>query len=657
MKPHKPDRSPTPTRRPSLVDGLGRRGLIFAACIAIVAITIILLAEQVLPIIIYRLLVDGGLCLLWLGAVVGWGALIQRLAKYRIRIDLLDFVNSAALGIGLLSLIVLGLGLAGWLTRVNAWTVIAIGIAHLLVTVGKQLLDLRATRAWFGESSRWSWLWVFAMPALGIALVAAFVPPGILWGDEPHGYDVVEYHLQVPREWYEAGRIVPLEHNVFSFIPMNVEMHYLLAMHLRGGPWNGMYLAQLMHLSLIALSALAILALAREPAGRPAAIISAVATVAAPWLLLLAPVAYNEGGLLFFGAMSIGWAWRALREREGSNWKCWDLAGAFAGFACGTKLTAVPMLLIGIPLAAIVAQFISRARLDLQSLATFIITGVLTFSPWLIRNQIWAHNPVFPEAMSVFGRAHFTEDQQERWRRAHSPPESQRSTSARLEAAGKQIAIDWRYGYTLLLAAAFGVALARRRESWFVLALLAICFITWIEFTHLQSRFFVLAIPAAAFASASGLAAKPQLVVPAAINFALVAVLGLMNLHLRYMMRDAGQPGRLAAMIDAKALGVEDLNPPEAVNVPAEVTLVLIGDAKAFFYTRPMNSLRYRTVFDVSQEDDQSIIDAWAGKKLPPGAVELIDPAELNRMAAQYWRIAPPPADVAARGSLFLVQK
>ncbi|MBC8109400.1 MAG: glycosyltransferase family 39 protein [Anaerolineae bacterium] len=656
MKHGKPDRPPPSRARLSLVDALSRRGIICAACLAIVVITIILLAEPVLPVVVFRLIVDGGLCLVWLAAAVGWGAVVQRLAKYQIGINLLDFVNSAALGIGLLSLIVLGLGLGGWLNRITAWALVGIGIAPLLVTLGKRAFDWPSAKEWFAEPSPWSWLWIFAMPVLGIALVAAFVPPGILWGDEPHGYDVVEYHLQVPREWYEANRIVPLEHNVFSYMPMNVELHYLLAMHLRGGPWNGMYLAQLMHLSLTALSVLAVLALARDPAGPPAATVGALAMAVAPWLLLLAPIAYNEGGLLFFGAMSIGWAWRALRDPDQANWKCWALAGAFAGFACGTKLTAVPMLLIGIPAAAIVAQLISRSKIDLRSIGTFLITAIVTFSPWLIRNRIWAGNPVFPEAMSVLGRAHFTEDQQERWRRAHSPPESQRSISARLKASWEQIAIDWRYGYALLLAGAFGIAVVRRREAWFLLMLLSIFFVVWIAFTHLQSRFFVLAIPVAAIATASGLRAKPQLLVPAAINFAIFAVLGVMNIHFQYMMRDPIQTGRLTAMIEAKALGAEDLNPEEAASVSADLTLVLVGDAKAFFYSKPMTTLRYRTVFDVSPEGDQSIIDAWAGKNVPEGAVMLIDPVELQRMT-QYWKIAAPPADVAGRRSAFLVPK
>ena len=92
--------------------------------------------------------------------------------------------------------------------------------------------------------------------------MAALMPPGVMSTPEPNGYDVVEYHLQVPREWYEWHRIVPLHHNVFSFMPMNMEMHYLLAMHLSDGPWAGMYLCQIMHLCMMVLAVLAVYAIA-----------------------------------------------------------------------------------------------------------------------------------------------------------------------------------------------------------------------------------------------------------------------------------------------------------------------------------------------------------------------------------------------------------
>src|SRR5262249_31738011 len=45
------------------------------------------------------------------------------------------------------------------------------------------------------------------LSALGIALlfVAACNPPGALWGSEFGGYDVLEYHLELPQEWLARG--------------------------------------------------------------------------------------------------------------------------------------------------------------------------------------------------------------------------------------------------------------------------------------------------------------------------------------------------------------------------------------------------------------------------------------------------------------------
>jgi len=97
------------------------------------------------------------------------------------------------------------------------------------------------------------------------------------------------------------GRIVPLEHNVFSYFPCNVEMHYLLAMHLRGGPWAGMYLAQLMHAAMVGVTLIAIYGAARMTGGRLVACIATLAAATMPWTIMLGSVAYNEGGMLLFG--------------------------------------------------------------------------------------------------------------------------------------------------------------------------------------------------------------------------------------------------------------------------------------------------------------------------------------------------------------------
>jgi hypothetical protein len=49
-----------------------------------------------------------------------------------------------------------------------------------------------------------------AAPALAVLLLAACCPPGTLWRSEALGFDVLSYHLQLPREWLAGGRLAPL---------------------------------------------------------------------------------------------------------------------------------------------------------------------------------------------------------------------------------------------------------------------------------------------------------------------------------------------------------------------------------------------------------------------------------------------------------------
>ncbi|MBC7854006.1 MAG: hypothetical protein IAF94_11260, partial [Pirellulaceae bacterium] len=378
------------------------------------------------------------------------------------------------------------------------------------------------------------------MPFLAVALAAALIPPGIMWPGEPHSYDVVEYHLQIPREWWEAGQIIPLYHNVFSFFPFNVEMHYLLAMHLLGGPWAGMFLAQFMHLSFVVLTVIAIHGFAREIAPGAAAHLAGVAAATVPWLAQLSSIAYNEGGLLLFGTLAIGWAFRAVMEPSRRLGR-FPVAGLLAGFACGSKLTGVPEVLVAVAICCVIGIIATRKKLPalfslsrvpagegrgggwsgphpnpppayrergqaeqpvavplgyrLAGVAIFVAAGLLTFSPWLIRNQIWAGNPVFPEAPSL-GQGHFSDAQVERWKAAHAPRSDQQSAAGRARAWRQEVWTSWQYGYVLLplglLAGAFAF---RRGTPAMLIGMYLILSIVWICFTHLQSRFFILAIP------------------------------------------------------------------------------------------------------------------------------------------------------------------
>ena len=658
----RPAPNPAPeARRPSF---LRSRGGVLVLWLLLVTTGVLVYSGASWPVVAYRLLFDGGVAIVWLLSAAGIGAALLGVVYPAVATApaTLRFVTATALGLGILSLATLGLGLAGWLNFTTAVALVGAGILigpRRLARPRGRFTDLtNRARASLAAPARWEWLWLATAPFAAIAIVGAMVPPGVLWTpNDPHPYDVLEYHLQVPREWYEAGQILPLRHNVFSYFPFNVEVHYLLAMHLRGGPWAGMYLAQLMHVAFVALTVAAVYSLAPRHNDDPRdgrATIAAVITAAFPWLTLLAPIAYNEGGLLLFGTLSVGWALRALTSPH-NRLRQYALAGLFAGFACGAKLTAVPTVLLAIPFVCLALSGVLRSRepiilpfrRQIIGAALLLACGLASFSPWLVRNMTWAGNPVFPEAMPLLGRAHFSDVQVERWQRAHAPTESQRSLGGRLSAGYRQVIGDWRYAYCLPLVVAVAVLMSNRPiATWFLLALLLLLAVFWLAFTHLQSRFFVLAIPVTGLLLAQAQWTRwrrAAVVIPLTLA-ALVAAPGVLRLHNEmnaYLFGSPAEPGGLADLLGRERLH-EVFTPPALAEVPDDATLELVGEARAFWYGRRMRQLRYRTVFDVHGASDSP-----AGWTLPPEpSVQsptwlLVDPIELRRLSNSYWLLPP----------------
>jgi hypothetical protein len=606
------------------------------AAVALFVLSLLVLARSplALGIVLEHLLIDGALILIWLASAWGWGQMLLRAIRANVteNRDALMFTSAIALGLGILSLLILLGGLLGLTGRASAMLVLLPGFAFAIVRIVRVL----RTRSIPRSTEALDWLWLLLVPTFALCTIAALVPAGILWGDEPNGYDVVEYHLQVPREWYELGRITPLTHNVFSYFPMNVETHYLLAMQLRGGPWAGQFLAQFMHVAMTGLTVLAVYAVARAPSeSKVLSILAALLVGVLPWSTLLAPVAYVEGGLLLFGTLSVGWFFIACKqERQSDAPRSSILAGAFAGFACGVKLTAVPMIVIALPLVALLM------RCSWRVIAMFLVVAMLTLSPWLVRNFVWAHNPVFPEATSIFGKAHWTDDQVQRWQRAnHHPRPDQQTLPGRVRELKDQFVADPRYGFALLpVSLVVGAMGWRSNLSRALLALLVLMVGFWLFFTHLQSRFLILTIPV--MAMLMGLAPPGRV----GISLACAAVV------VASACTWAVLPAKLAAWMDV--LGIEQLPGPEGVR--DDQTLVLVGDARAFLDARPMSRLRYRTVFDVDAAAASSIIDAWAPRR-PANDVLLIDPNELRRFARTYWGIPPLPREYEGRTEPFLV--
>jgi hypothetical protein len=569
---------------------------------------------------LFRILQDGGCAILWLASAGGFGWITWKAFRLK-EANPLTAITCISLGLGIMSLGILGLGLVEWMNQKWAIGILVAGDL-IAISAGYYRAKNWNTAQWFAEAANWGWLWIAPAAVAGVVALGACFPPGILWGDEPNGYDVVEYHLQVPREWYEAGRITALRHNVFSYFPFNVEMHYVLAMYLHGGfwgPWAGMYLAQMMHFGFCAATVWAVYALA---GGGRKGIIAGALVAAVPWTGLLGAVAYDEGGTLLFGILAIGWAIRA------NSWREFVIAGLFAGFAAGAKLSIAPLVLAAVPIVI----FITRPKYWVGC-ASYLLAAILVLSPWLIRDWKWAGNPVFPEAMSVLGHDHFSGVQVERWREAYWPDPKYRSAVGHASALWNEVLADVRFGLVLFPLGIAAVVLGFRNRAVLCLAILLILqTVFWISFTHLQSRFMVIAIPIIALMIAQvDTRSWTVLAAVTAIGMASLSVGMLIQKMSRYLETDHTK----VALIGRENL--EGFRMFDTGQLKDGQSLDLIGDAGAFWYQIPMSQLHYKTVFDVDTSDRTKTIDQDWLAGMPKDAAIWKDEEEMKRFARTYF--------------------
>ena len=200
-------------------------------------------------------------------------------------------------------------------------------------------------------------------------MIAPFVVVMILGSMLPSiDFDVLEYHLEGPKEYYQAGRIAFLPHNVYTSMPFGVEMLHLAAMEVMGDWWWGGLAGQL----LVALFA-------------PAAAILIAATARAR---RLGPSRLDRGDRLPFDSVDLSPGGDRLRRRPAlflsrgpgvgrASAACgiarsrgrsiWCLIGLLAGCAMGCKYPALISAVI--PFGALVAR-----RLQAESI---LRTGAL----------------------------------------------------------------------------------------------------------------------------------------------------------------------------------------------------------------------------------------------------------------------------------------
>ncbi len=291
----------------------------------------------------------------------------------------------------------------------------------------------------------------------------------------PFEFDVVEYHLQSPKEFYQLGHIGFNDHNIYANMPLGLEMHSLAAMSVFGGSnvnepdnwWLGGLIGKAVIGAHSLIAALLIGGfVARKTDSRWIGWGAAGLWLSVPGNAQVATSGLIDAALgtyILASLVVVTELWRRLAERneDEANSSAHNGAlhadeGTVATFAeqkatmlrCNTEMRSSQWLVLLIFIyagAAAAAKYpgliyavlpcmaaigaalfmvpkVSRLTLAKQWVVPAICGLSLTCAPWYVKNAVLTGNPVYPLGYSVFGGKNLDPARAEQWSKAHRVP-------------------------------------------------------------------------------------------------------------------------------------------------------------------------------------------------------------------------------------------
>ncbi|MCH7988838.1 MAG: hypothetical protein IID46_06755, partial [Planctomycetes bacterium] len=537
-----------------------------------------------------------------------------------------------ALGLSGLSLLTLGCGLAGRLSRpLLGGLLVGFVAVEVLVRVICFIRNRRVNnvasqprfRRHFEFSPR------FLFHAICLAVIVPFLLAMFLGSMLPStDFDVKEYHLQGPKEFFEAGHISFLPHNVYTSFPFLTEMLSLLGMVLSNNWYRGALAGKLVLMSFAPLTGLGVYIAGRRWFSPTAGWLAALIFLSTPWTYRIAIIAYAEGGLscyLFAALLAVMIAVEKTSQSE-SFLRQILLCGLLAGSAMACKYPGALQVVIPLGVTVCVIPFYRRIEIN-SRIRTAFVSGLffslgvfLTVEPWLIKNSVETGNPVYPLMYTLFGGEDWDADLNAKWRAGHSLS-ADRYTFNELGVNVIDVTAksDWLSPLLFGLAPLALFAGRNRRLVVWLWLYVGFLFFAWWLFTHRIDRFWVPMIPVVSLLAGIG-AAWHRATVWRCAGGLLIAAAVLFNLGF-VTTGLCGNNMYLADLNDARRVsesftpGIASLNK----NLPDNAKVLCVGEAQVFDARFP---LVYNTVFD------RSIFEEWCAL---PNSQELRDPDEILR--------------------------
>ena len=291
-----------------------------------------------------------------------------------------DFAFSFFLGTGVLALSVLFLGLLGllrpWPTAILILIYIAIvarDLPNFYTLVCNSFVKI--------ASSRKSILSLLFVCMIVVFALRAATPLHI--GDE------AIYHLPVPREFINEGRVFPNFNNSLGNFPFLIQMVYALFLMA-----DSDIAPKLFSLLIAVFTSLGLYGFCARYLTQRVGLIALFGFFAAGMVVEVAVTARIDvslAGMLFMAT----YAMINFIDTERSQWLL--LSAVLSGFSLGIKHSAGGWLVL-LTLMFLIESL--RKRRDIFSaikqLFVYAFISLAIASPWYIKNAVWFHNPVYP---------------------------------------------------------------------------------------------------------------------------------------------------------------------------------------------------------------------------------------------------------------------
>jgi hypothetical protein len=433
---------------------------------------------------------------------------------------------SVGVGCNLISTYSLAVGLCGGLRSIWSYAVpsvllIGLGVWRLCIVGPRFAADVDDTQ--YGPtvdggdwlSPRWLWL---GSPLAIVIVWGAMLPPV--------DFDVREYHLQVPKEWFQRGHIEYLPHNVYGNMPLGTEALSLPAMAVIPGPrdwWWGALVGK----TLIALfslwSALLLVAAGQRWLSTSAGVAAGLIYLSTPWVCQVSLNGLNDVALGFFLSAALyvtllWWQSRQLPPTQPANSARSTGLLVLAGWLAGASITCkyTGLIYVVLPLGFLVAAIASSALRDksaaddpdatdhvsrsqrwIAAARACLLFGLSVFAgggAWYVKNLLLTGNPMYPLVGQVWPTAGRTAAQCVQWNMAHAVPGygwTQLIDSAR----NVTLTSDW-LSPILIPAALLALIVGRRRPAIIIVGVMCgYCLASWWLLTHRIDRFWVPMLP------------------------------------------------------------------------------------------------------------------------------------------------------------------